>query len=390
MHNMTYKLKTPFYFYNIGLLNETLENVCSNSVKYQYNIHYALKANANSKLLKAICTRNIGADCVSGNEILLAIKHGFKPEKIVFAGVGKTDEEIRIALENDIYCFNCESLEELQVINDIAEEYKKKTNVAIRVTPGVDGNTHEYITTGLNENKFGFKIWEIDLVIEQIEKLENLNFIGLHFHIGSQITDLSVFKDLCTKVNEIVTTLNKKCKSISYLNLGGGLGIDYENPEEYPIPDFESYFKIFNENLKVDKSIKIHFELGRSIVGQIGELITRVLYTKPGINKTFAIVDAGMTELMRPALYKAVHKIENLSSDNVSTKNYEVAGPICESSDSFAKKIELPETKRGDFLSIKSTGAYGEVMASTYNQRSKVKAYYSNNLNISSLIEALS
>lgn len=379
-------IKTPFYYYDMGLLNETLCSVKNYAQSHNYHVHYAVKANANDKILQRIQKYGLGADCVSGNEILTALKNGFAAKKIVFAGVGKSDEEIEIALDNDILCFNSESYQELEVINEIAISKGKRANIALRITPNIESDTHHYITTGKNENKFGFKTWEIDKVLLGIKNLKNLNFIGLHFHIGSQITNLEVFKNLSFKINDILANLKSNNISISYLNLGGGLGINYEEPSEQLIPEFENYFSVFANNLILDPNIQVHFELGRSIVGQFGSLITKVLYTKPGQEKNFLIVDAGMTELLRPALYNAQHKIENISQkDSLNYAKYEVAGPICETSDSFGKNIILPESKRGDILMIKSAGAYGEVMASAYNQRTRVSAYYSDEQDITAI-----
>jgi len=318
----------------------------------------------------------LGADCVSGNEIKRAIEAGFSSNKIVFAGVGKTDNEINIALDNDIFCFNCESIPELEVINELAQQKDKTATVALRINPNVNAKTHEYITTGLEENKFGINLWELDTVLAKLKTLTHIKLIGLHFHIGSQITDLSVFKGLCIRINEIQQRFYDHQLIVEHINVGGGLGINYDNPDQTPIPDFEAYFKLFNDGLELRPNQEVHFELGRSIVAQCGSLITKVLYVKDGIHTNFAIVDAGMTELLRPALYKAFHQIENLSSTDKEEGRYDVVGPICESSDYFAKALQLPTTKRGDLIAIRSAGAYGQVMASQYNSRDLVKAVY--------------
>ncbi len=368
--------KTPFYYYNLELLSETLKVVIEESSKYSYHVHYALKANSNNEILKRIISFGLGADCVSGNEIVKSLENGFTANKIAFAGVGKTDEEINIGLDHDIFCFNCESIPELRVINELAKKKNKVANIALRINPNVKANTHYYITTGLEENKFGINRWELEEVLTVLKELNNLNLIGLHFHIGSQITDLNNFKGLCLRVNEIQKWFYEHHIIVQHINVGGGLGINYENPKDELIPDFKSYFKLFNDLLELRPQQELHFELGRSIVGQCGSLVSKVLYVKKGIKTNFAIIDAGMTELIRPALYQAHHHIENLTSKVENYEKYDVVGPICESSDCFGKSIELPETKRGDVMVINSCGAYGEVMASRYNLRDLPLAVY--------------
>jgi len=369
--------KTPFYFYDLELLQKTIDSVKTESLKYNYHVHYAFKANANSKIINLIKNNSLGADCVSGNEVKCAIENGFSPSKIVFAGVGKSDDEINYALEHNIFCFNCESLQELEVINELAIKQNKIASIALRINPNVDAHTHKYITTGLEENKFGINPYEFELVIEKIKTLINIKLIGLHFHIGSQITDLTPFKKLCTRVNEINSYFLNKGFELPVINVGGGIGINYQEPDKESIIDFAAYFKVFSDFIELRKNQQLHFELGRSIVAQCGNLISKVLYIKNGINTNFAILDAGMTELIRPALYQAFHKIENISSSSKSIIKYDVVGPICESSDCFGKAVELPETKRGDIIAIRSAGAYGEVMASKYNLRDEVKSYFS-------------
>ena len=367
---------TPFYYYNLELLKATLEAVTTTSSKYNYHVHYAFKANTNNKILELIQTYGLGADCVSGNEIKKAIECNYTSEQIVFAGVGKSDAEINIALDNNIFCFNCESIPELEVINELAAAKNKMAQIALRINPNVNANTHAYITTGLEENKFGINIWELEDVLVALADMDNVKFIGLHFHIGSQITDLNDFKGLCLRVNEIQEWFYERQIIVDHINVGGGLGIDYENPSKNPIPDFSAFFKLFNDFLELRPQQKLHFELGRSIVGQCGTLISKVLYVKKGVNTDFAIIDAGMTELIRPALYQAVHAIDNLTSSSEEKERYDVVGPICESSDCFGKALMLPTTKRGDIIAINSCGAYGEVMASQYNLRDLVKAVY--------------
>ena len=361
--------RTPFYCYDLKLLNQTLDQAQTHAKKHDYHIHYAMKANTNDRILEVIQSKNFGADCVSGNEVKKALEKGFKPNQIAFAGVGKSDEEIEIGLQNDIFTFNCESVQEIEIINELATKANKVARIALRLNPNVDAKTHKYITTGLEENKFGINSWELEGLLEKLPSLSNIKVTGLHFHIGSQITSMTPFKNLCIRVNELNQWFLDRGIHIEHLNLGGGLGIDYQNPKENPIPDFELFFGVFKQFLEPRVHQEIHFELGRSLVANCGSLISKVLYIKNGIKTNFAILDAGMTELIRPALYQASHSIENLTSVSSDSEFYDVVGPICESSDCFGKKIELKPTKRGDYIKIHSTGAYGEVMTSRYNLR---------------------
>lgn len=368
--------ETPFYFYDIDVLNKTLEAIKKAAPK-EYHIHYALKANPHPTLLQLIKQAGLGADCVSGNEVKRAVESGFASDKIVFAGVGKSDKEINYALNHSIFCFNVESIHELQIINQLASNKNTKARIALRINPNVDAYTHKYITTGLEENKFGINPYEFDAVLDELKKLNNLEFIGLHFHIGSQINDLTPFKNLCTRVNEINKWFINKGFLLPHINVGGGLGINYKEPDTQSVVDFENYFNVFKQFLDLKPQQQVHFELGRAITGPCGSLISRVLYIKHGITTNFAILDAGMTELIRPALYQAYHKIENISASEVkSLVKYDVVGPICESSDCFGKAVELPETNRGDLIAIRSAGAYGEVMSSQYNLRDKLNSVF--------------
>lgn len=373
------EMDTPFYYYDLNLLRKTLESIKKETDKYNYEVHYAVKANANNKILQIIREYGFGADCVSGNEIIRSLESGFTPDRIVFAGVGKSDDEIITGLHHNIFCFNCESLQELEVINDLARERDKKADIALRINPNINPKTHHYITTGLEENKFGISRWEFEKIVDALKRLKNINLVGLHFHIGSQITDLEIFKSLCLHVNEIQDWFAKHNIDFQHLNVGGGLGVDYEYPDEHPINNFKSFFEIFNDILDLRPGQKLHFEPGRAVVAQCGSLITKVLYIKEGVNTDFVILDAGMTELIRPALYQAYHKVENLSSGGRKRK-YDVVGPICESSDTFGKSIMLPETGRGDIVAIRTTGAYGEVMSSQYNLRALPKSVYSDEI----------
>ncbi len=380
--NKLKSIPTPFYYYDLEVLKQTLHLAKTESEKYNFIVHYALKANVSNEILNIIKSYNIGADCVSGNEVKKAVECNFNSEDIVFAGVGKSDEEINYALDHNIFCFNCESIQELEVINELAITKNKIASIALRINPNVNANTHKYITTGLEENKFGINLWELDAVTNLLKTTTNLKLIGLHFHIGSQITDLNTYKSLCIKVNEIQNWFEHHNIKLENINVGGGLGVDYHQPDTNRYANFASYFKLFNNFLEVRPHQKVHFELGRALVAQCGTLISKVLYIKKGVSTNFVILDAGMTELLRPALYQAYHKIENLSQSPHSSLlspfyKYDVVGPICESADCFGKAVNLPETFRGDIIALRTTGAYGEVMSSEYNLRDRVKAIYS-------------
>ena len=374
------ELETPFYYYDTNLLRHTLDTIRKEAGKYnKFCVHYAVKANANPKVLSIIRESGLGADCVSGGEIKAAIKAGFPANKIVYAGVGKTDAEINLGLDYDIFCFNVESVPELEVINELATAKGKIARVAFRINPDVGAHTHANITTGLAENKFGISMKDMDHVIDRALEMNNINFVGLHFHIGSQILDMGDFTALCNRINELQEKLYARQIIVEHINVGGGLSIDYAHPNRQPVPDFASYFETYHKHLKLRPQQTLHFELGRSVVGQCGSLITKVIYVKQGTNKQFAIVDGGMTDLIRPALYQAYHKIENITSDE-ATETYDVVGPICESSDVFGKAIDLNKVKRGDLIALRSAGAYGEIMASGYNCRQLPQGYTSDEL----------
>ncbi len=374
-------IDTPFYFYDTDLLRQTLSVAIDEAAKYEgFNVHYAVKANFNPRLLKIVAESGIGADCVSGGEVQAALDAGIPSSKIVFAGVGKTDKEIAASLDAGIFCFNIESLPEIEAIEALAAERGMVAQVAIRVNPNIAAHTHSNITTGLAENKFGINYEQLDEVIDVIESCGHLSLVGLHFHIGSQILAMDDFIALCGRVNELQTMLSEKRGIIlPHINVGGGLGIRYDAPDEYDIPDFARYFAVYAKHLKLFPGQQLHFELGRSLVAQCGSLITRVTYVKHGTCKRFVIVDAGMNDLVRPALYEAYHRIDNLTSCEAD-EVYDVVGPICESSDVFCKDRKLSQTKRGDILAIRSAGAYGEAMAFGYNCRVLPKGYFSDEL----------
>ena len=375
-------LHTPFYYYDIALLRNTLNAVVAESGKYpNYHVHYAIKANHDPRLLSLIASYGLGADCVSGGEIIDALQAGIPCHKIVYAGVGKSDSEITLALKHEIGCFNVESLAELRVINELAEKMNCQAKVAFRVNPDVDAHTHEKITTGLSENKFGISLPHLSQAIVEAHQLKAIELVGLHFHIGSQIEQMHVFETLCERINSIVTEIVDKGVTLKSINVGGGLGVDYRHPLEHPLPDFANYFHTFYSNLRLPQEIEIHFELGRSIICQCGHLISRVLYVKEGEAKKFIILDAGMNDLIRPAMYGACHHITHLTAPvNPKREIYDIVGPICESSDIFAIAEQFPFTKRGDLLAIHSAGAYGQSMASSYNSRPLAPAIYSEEL----------
>ena len=374
------ELETPFYYYDVNVLRETLSCINKEAGKYNnFCVHYAVKANANHKVLTIIRESGLGADCVSGGEIRAAIKAGFPTNKIVYAGVGKTDWEINLGLDYDIFCFNVESVPELEIINELASAKGKTARVAFRINPNVGAHTHANITTGLAENKFGISMEDMDKVIDMAGTLPHVKFVGLHFHIGSQILDMGDFVALCNRVNELQEKLYARQIIVEHINVGGGLGIDYAHPNRQAIPNFTEYFATYHKHLKLRPQQTLHFELGRAVVGQCGSLISKVIYVKQGANKQFAILDAGMTDLIRPALYQAYHKIENITSEE-PMETYDVVGTICESSDVFGKAIDLNKAHRGDLFALRSAGAYGEIMASAYNCRALPKGYTSEEL----------
>ena len=374
------QIETPFYYYDTDLLRTTLRTVQQEAGRHPgYRVHYAIKANANPKVLNIICQAGLGADCVSGGEIRAALNAGFPASKIVYAGVGKSDWEIDLGLTKGISCFNVESLAELEVIEERALKLGKTAPVALRINPDVGAHTHSNITTGLAENKFGIAMRDMEQVIEVALSKPSIRLKGLHFHIGSQILDMGDFSALCNRINDILNRLDCLHYRMESINVGGGLGIDYFHPNRVPLADFKAYFDTFAKNLKLRSHQELHFELGRAIVAQCGTLFTRTLYIKQGAVKQFLIVDAGMTDLIRPALYQAYHKIENVSSDEPA-QTYDVVGPICESSDVFGKAVDVNGAHRGDLIAIRSAGAYGEIMASQYNCRKLPKGYITEDL----------
>ena len=435
------ELATPFWYYDMDVFRKTVKLAASLSERYGIGAHYALKANVEPRLVSYIASKGFGADCVSGNEVKYAVESGFARSSIVFAGVGKSDKEISDALDLGIGCFNVESLMEMQVIDALAASKGVRANVSLRINPNIDAHTHRYVTTGLYENKFGISRHEFEAAIDILKGSKALDFKGLHFHIGSQITDVEpVYSLECERAAEIVEWFEAHGMEVGSIDLGGGLGVDYDEPDENPVPDFEKWFSIIDRKLRRRPEQSVSIEPGRSMVAQCGSLITRVLFVKSGETKTFLIMDAGMNDLIRPALYGAYHKIENLSAHYARTESaglsakfsstetsesedltrhhqmpageqrsgglalgcarrpdrplekgvggieserlYDIVGPVCESSDVWGEGRELPYSKRGDILAIRSTGAYGSVMSSRYNLRDLAPAVFSDDLKL--------
>lgn len=372
-------LETPFYYYDMTLLRDTLRTIWKETSGKPYFVHYAVKANANPRILREIAAAGFGADCVSGNEILRALECGFPASSVVFAGVGKADKEILIGLDNDIYCFHVESIPEIEVIDQLATLRGKKARIALRINPNIDAHTHKFISTGREENKFGINRRDLPEILRIVNASTHLELMGIHFHIGSQITDLSSFENLCVRAIEVQEWCNEQGIRLPMINMGGGLGINYQHPNHCPMADFDSYFRLFGKYFSLQENQELHFELGRSVIAPSGSLISRVLFVKEGFQKRFLIIDAGMTELIRPALYQAFHHIENITSEKILTP-YDVVGPICESSDLFAEARMINLAERGDLIAIRSAGAYGETMASGYNCRPLPRSYFSDTL----------
>ena len=379
------RIATPFYYYDMDLFHKTVDHVAELASAYGIKVHYAIKANVEKRLLEYISSKGFGADCVSGNEVLHAHDCGFPADKIVYAGVGKSDKEIYNALTLGIEAFNCESLQEIFVINEMAHHYGVRASISVRINPDIDAHTHKYVTTGLYENKFGISQHEFDKLIEILQKSEHIDFFGLHFHIGSQISRVNeVFALECKRVNDIVKYFEEKGVTVKNINLGGGLGVDYDDPDGTPIADFKTWFETIANNINRRPDQAVHVEPGRSLVAQCGTLISRVLFVKSGETKNFLIMDAGMNDLIRPALYGAYHKIENLSAQMrtffPTHQAYDIVGPVCESSDVWGAGRLLPLSVRGDLMAIRSAGAYGQVMSSRYNMKDLAPSVFSDRL----------
>lgn len=371
-------LSTPFYYYDISILENNLK-LLSNCIEDFNKVHFSVKSNTNPKLLNLIKSYGLGIDAVSSNEIKHCLELGFDSKDVVFAGVGKSDQEIEYAIKNNISYFNAESIQEIEVINAISNKLSRRTNVSIRINPNIKTDTHKKIQTGSSDDKFGIDLNDL-YYIPKLNNLENIRITGIHFHIGSQLINLKPFNELCETSNDVLNYLKENGLKIKNINVGGGLGINYENPEKNLLSNFKDFISLFNKKIKKEKGQFIDFELGRSIVGQCGFLISKILYSKKSYDRNFLILDSGMNNLIRPALYNSRHKISNITSKHKSFLNYDVVGPICESSDTFAKDYKLIKSNRGDLIVIHSCGAYGESMSSNYNLRDNINSYYSDTI----------
>ncbi|MEY2824540.1 MAG: hypothetical protein RLZ64_1078, partial [Pseudomonadota bacterium] len=337
-------------------------------------LRYRRELGSDVKILEEIRTAGFGADCVSGNEVKRAIECGFTPSSVAFAGVGKSDAEIRYALQSDIFCFNCESLPEMEVINQIAGSMTKKARVALRINPNVHANTHHYITTGLEENKFGIAFEDALQAYRIAHELPNIEVTGIDCHIGSQLLDDAPLLEALDKVIELADQLHAAGIRLHHLDIGGGIGITYDNEQPVAVADYLARLFKRIDHWRADSyggaPISIMFEPGRSIVGNAGVLLTRVEYLKHGASKNFAVVDAAMNDLMRPAMYEAWHGVQAVQQRDIAARQYDVVGPVCESGDWLARDRALA-LEPGDLLAIMSAGAYGMTMASNYNTRGR-------------------
>ncbi len=360
-------IKTPFYIYSKKAIEDRINEYKNAFKDYPILICYATKANPNLSILYLINKNGLGADIVSGGELFKARLAGISPNKIVYAGVGKTDDEIKYAIKEEILSFNVESEQEIEVLNQIGKSLNKKANISIRVNPDVNPKTHPYISTGLNDSKFGIDIKDALNVYKMAVRKKYINVVGIHCHIGSQIVDISPYKEAIEKVVELVFKLKKEGIELNHIDIGGGLGIRYK-PEDQT-PDIKDLANIIIPIVK-ETGLKLILEPGRSLVGEAGALITQVIFTKMKQNKNFVIVDSGMNDLVRPAIYEAYHHILSVERKDSKIKA-DIVGPICETGDFFAKERLVDNVGRGDYLAIMSVGAYGLSMASNYNVRPK-------------------
>lgn len=368
LRKIAQKVGTPFYLYSYRTLKRHFQTFDSAFARVPHLICYSVKANSNLAVLRTFFNLGGGADIVSGGELMRALRAGVDPQKIVFSGVGKKVEEIKYALDSNILIFNAESSQELITIDSIARKAGKAARIALRINPDIDPFTHPYITTGLKENKFGIDIKTSLQQYREARKLKNLEIVGVDCHIGSQLTEIAPFVDALKSIKDLVAQLKKEGVKISFLDLGGGLGITYD--EETP-PHPKQYAKALLKELKGMKCTLI-LEPGRVLTGNAGILVTRVLYTKQGEEKNFIIVDAGMNDLIRPSLYGAFQEIAPVKISRAKEIVADVVGPICETGDFLARDRRLPRLRPGELLAVMSSGAYGFVMSSNYNSRPRV------------------
>jgi len=369
LRSIAQRVGSPFYAYSFSTLTRHYQAFEQAFASVPHLICYALKANSNGAVLRLLSREGAGADIVSGGELYRAVRAGILPKKIVYAGVGKRRDEIEYALKVGVLMFNVESGEELLAINAAAGDMRTTAPIALRVNPDIDPKTHAYISTGLKENKFGIPIEQALEFYKTARSLPNIEIVGIHHHIGSQITEVQPFLDALKRVIGFVQELRTAGIQIKYIDIGGGLGITY--CDETPPHPRELAAAI--QPLLADSGLTIVLEPGRSIVGNAGVLVTRVTYQKTAGDKQFLIVDAGMNDLLRPSLYDAYHEIKPLAEPgHTRTGVFDVVGPICESGDFLAKDRELPIVQSGDLLAVMSAGAYGFSMSSTYNSRTRV------------------
>ena len=366
-------IKTPFYIYSENSIKKNIEDYISGASQKTL-FCYSVKANSNLSLLKLIASQGMGFDVVSKGELHRAIKAGANPKRIVYSGVGKTKEEIAYALNNKILCFNVESEEELFAINSQASLMKLKADISIRINPDVKVKTHPYISTGMRENKFGIAYEDAFEIYKKAKQLDSINIVGIDFHIGSQIMSIEPYLDSISSVKKLIQKLDTIDIKLSHIDVGGGLGISYKGEK---LVDKSEYVKTIIKSLS-DLDLNIIFEPGRSIVGDCGILVSQVQYVKESSAKNFLIIDASMSELMRPPLYGAYHEITPIRKSEMPNKVYDVVGPVCESSDFIGKERKL-NCKSGDLLVIQDVGAYGSVLSSNYNTRPRPAEYMISN-----------
>ena len=359
------KAGTPAYVYSLPAFDQKWKEVDQAYRSVPHLVAYALKANANLSVLAALAKLGSGADVVSGGEIFIARKAGIPAEKIIFAGVGKTDEDIAYALKEGIRYFNVESIPEILAINETAKKIRKRAPIAVRFNPDVDAHTHHYITTGKKETKFGVFLGDVNKIIQVVRQCPWVHWTGVHAHIGSQMTQTDSVGKASKIIEKLVLQLRDEGFPIHTVNLGGGYGIDYQGEKPPKASQYASLVLPMVKKLNADLVV----EPGRFISGNSGVLLTRLVYVKQSGSKTFYIVDAGMGELIRPALYEAYHRIAPAEGSQKPAQTVDIVGPICESTDFFAKGRKLPPMKRGDLMVVFSAGAYGSVMGSTYNAR---------------------
>ena len=366
--------QTPFYLYSENIIKNNYNSYSESFGDHSHNICYSVKANSNLSILSLLAKLGSGFDIVSGGELTRVLMAGGDPAKIVFSGVGKTEEEIIQALDNNIMCFNVESKDELYTINKIAKQKNKKANISFRVNPAINVNTHPYITTGMRDNKFGIDQSDILSLYKDASILDGISIAGIDFHIGSQIMDLEPYLESLVKIITIADDLNASGIPLKHIDIGGGLGISYEGE---PIVDKKVYI---SEIIKIigDRKLSLVIEPGRSIVGEAGLLITKIINIKESSTKSFAITDAGMNDMLRPPLYEAFHSIIEVVNKSIGKTSYDVVGPICETADFLGKDRKL-SIAQGDFLAVENVGAYGFVLSSNYNTRPKIDEYIISN-----------